>query len=693
MISKNLGRVCFLAACGVLVGATVMVAGHLTPSVETLDESTAYGHVVDEAGRPVTGAQVTTPSRTVETDESGEFRLPAERGVAELVSVTAPGYLDRSQLFDPDSSNWISLTRHTNDSLSLRFGGDVMMGRRYYSSADADRRPLQPGASAAEHAALLEHVKPLLEDADVTVVNLETPLLDDPYFDPEGPRPENFHPTKALAFGSAVETAEALRLSGVDVVALGNNHVYDALGPGLDGTLAAVEAAGLAHFGAGRTPDEAWRPAVVERPGGSVAFIGCTTVAGNRHPIRYVADDVQGGSAECEVDRLTAEIESARATAGRVVVMIHGGVEYQRAQTNEVRELSLAAREAGASAVVNSHPHVVGGISGGPGTVEVESTGNLTFDQDLWDTFPSYIVRTDLHGSSVVNTTIDPIVLDGYIPRPASGLVADRIARIAAGTVPNGPHLTPSGIHGGRVDAAPHTVGVDSPEPTVARIGPGWWLSSIDAGAVRAGVDQLNGTGSFGAAGTAQGRTSGLWSTKEHAKLTHAASCTQEPSDLGLEMVRSPLSAEELVSSPKHRAKLEPGTELSFMFDVRFATTGASAALHWYREQAGESMGVTTFEIPEVSTGSDCRSIRFDVRVPEGATAVLPHFRLVATAGEQSGQRLAIDNASLVAWAPVGEVGKRFDTVDAPAASRYTLTNDLTSDMPLWDEPRTFGAR
>lgn len=314
-----------------LVAAVATATGVLrdAPSRLAADPAaTVTGTVVDEQGRGLAGASVSLLSGSeVRTDAQGRFSLGADEG-AHLVTVRAEGHLPRTQALETGVPAHVLLTGEAPETVALRFGGDVMFGRRYLDGdEDGDRSDgrLAPGASVAQHAALLEHVQPLLEDADLTVVNLETPLLEDPFIDPTAPRPPAVHPTKELVFASATESVAALEDVGVDVVALGNNHVFDVTAHGLESTIIALDRAGIPHFGAGRTVEEAWAPAVVERKGQRFAYLGCTTVTGLSEPVSYVAAESKGGAAACSDDRLADEVRAARADGLSVVVMIHGG--------------------------------------------------------------------------------------------------------------------------------------------------------------------------------------------------------------------------------------------------------------------------------------------------------------------------------------------------------------------------------
>ena len=90
----------------------------------------------------------------------------------------------------------------------------------------------------------------------------------------------------------------------MDVVDLGNNHMYDLLEGGITETTITLDGSGYpigtGQFGAGHTEAEAWQPAFFTTGNTTVAFVACTTVTGFEHPISYVANGTQkGGAARC----------------------------------------------------------------------------------------------------------------------------------------------------------------------------------------------------------------------------------------------------------------------------------------------------------------------------------------------------------------------------------------------------------
>lgn len=689
--SHKWSRIKILAAAlavALLLGAIfwgLLKSGSSGSAAEDTLETPVFGLVTDANAARLAGVVVTNPDGSTSTSDSdGRFPVTDEG----VYAARLPGYLSRAAAGTPAFPPHIQLSPEAG-AISLRFGGDTMFGRRFYEPADKRPPYLQRGATVDDHARLLSAMAPLLNDSDVTVVNLETPLVQEPYF-PEDQRPPAFHPTKDIAFGSALESAQALRQSGVDLVTVGNNHLADAFGPGIQSTFAALDQAGVAHTGGGSNSEEAWKPAFVTVRGKTVAFISCTTVAGKPGEIPYVAGPDRPGAAECQAKRLQEAVRAALTTANDAVVMIHGDVEYQREQAPIIKALSTKAQEAGARVVVNGHPHVVGGLVANPKGIVAESMGNLLFDQKIWQTLLSYVLRVELPADRPITASTDAIALQDFIPRPAVGPMADSSARIAAGTILGEAQLS---MAGARASTAPPTrpdVIRQAPQSGMHRLAAGWWVSNAEND-VRVGQDLLWGTGTFEDPQKDNiASPSRLWELGQWAKTSASGACG---SRLGVQMLRSPVSLEDVFISTAHRQQVAPGQSLTLIAEIRGASPGASLELSWYAANEGPSIGGNRVNIPQSPADAPCETVRIDATVPDGVIAAQPFFRLAPPGSTTLSSSLYVDNVRLIQWAPPGTYGRLYDTVEATPGTSVEFTRDPAAGRdapgPLVAEPTT----
>src|SRR5690606_31305273 len=125
--------------------------------------------------------------------------------------------------------------------LTVVMTGDVLLHEPLWAQAEADG-----GAGAAMNfAPLLAGQRPYVEPADLAICHLETPLAptDGPY---QG-YPNFVVPPQILT--GLVET-------GYDACTTASNHSNDDGTDGINRTLDTLDAAGLAHAGTARTPEE-----------------------------------------------------------------------------------------------------------------------------------------------------------------------------------------------------------------------------------------------------------------------------------------------------------------------------------------------------------------------------------------------------------------------------------------------------
>ncbi|WP_445257109.1 CapA family protein [Nocardioides aurantiacus] len=652
MVVLLVGLVTVLAAAG---GATLLTERRETDGLA--------GVVVGPAGAPVAGAEVTGPDgNSSRTDAGGRFQLGGDAG---WLTASAAGYLPRSRAGLRGRDTLIRLAPDSKDTVSLAFGGDVMFGRRYYDQDEDGTLDglLRPDSSAAEHARLLEPVAPLLAGADIATVNLETPLVERPYYDPTKPRPRRFHPTKDFAFASAPAAATALRDVGVDVVGIANNHLYDALDRGVASTRSALAGAGFGprqgFFGAGAGPRAAWEPAYHDVRGVRVAFLGCTTILGEEHSRRYVAGPDQGGAAACRPARLARAVRAADRAADAVVVSIHGGYEYGRDPSAQIRRLSDLATASGATLVVNHHPHVVGGLKydssagGGGGQLTAWTLGNLLFDQTVWPTFDSYVLQVAVRAGKVVSAWVEPIRLQDYKPTAATGDDADWVVR-GTEARSEGPWVVDDGSlwldTAGAARRATDARGTSAASGTAtAGVGAGG-LARIDRGCAPGAGREVLWTGGFEAGDLTRARGV-LWNARTATPYRKVDRSGARTGEAGVLLQRGSANSGNVQLSVDHRVLVQGGDELTLLLSTRarFGNPDTKLQVSWYNDTRGASQARTLIDIP---ASEDWQTSRVDLRVPENAVAVQPFVSLAPP--ETGVSQLAVDDVAMIDWSTPG---------------------------------------
>lgn len=257
----------------------------------------------------------------------------------------------------------------------------------------------------------LSGMKDILSNADLTIINLESPVLHG------APVPNG-----SMVFRTDPEFLPALKRAGVDIVVLANNHSAN-LGEGaLIETLRHLDDTDMTHLGAG-TSSDAYAPIVRTVRGLRIAFVAQNDTDVVSSLTCASPDHV--GTACYDLSRASSSIIAARQNADIVVFLMHSGTEYEHTANDRQRALAHAAIDAGADLVIGHHPHVVQAAEIYKGKRIYYSLGNFIFDQN-WS--------LDTRLGLVVGVTIDPVAkmitdhthtvirIDDYSrPIPASG--------------------------------------------------------------------------------------------------------------------------------------------------------------------------------------------------------------------------------------------------------------------------------
>ncbi|MBI2390092.1 MAG: CapA family protein [Deltaproteobacteria bacterium] len=246
----------------------------------------------------------------------------------------------------------------------LRFARACSPGERVTIASVGDimgHEAIQKQAYARGWSSLWGNVTKFLDDANLTTGNLEAPtaygIAVDGSLAPDPGRVfDNWVYTGSPVANMHRSVATALRNASFDYVSTGNNHALDRGRLGIDRTLDALDAAGLKHSGTVRSWETGPWSARVHRNGSDIHFVSC---AFSTNGIADSSDQVL----HCllETDRLVSTVSSLarRSDVAAVIVTPHWGNEYSDTPNEWQRRLARQVLDAGATAVLGHHPHVL----------------------------------------------------------------------------------------------------------------------------------------------------------------------------------------------------------------------------------------------------------------------------------------------------------------------------------------------
>ncbi|RJE75716.1 capsule biosynthesis protein CapA [Pseudoalteromonas sp. MSK9-3] len=392
--------------------------------------------IVDSANNPIANATVDVSGNKTTTNDNGQALFPEIKLGNYTVVVEGIGYtssIEITRITESTQEHTVALRRQSSQQATLMFGGDTMFGRRFMDPnlttmtnnvPNVSDALINEASAASSSTAIAQYIKPLFRIADFSSVNLESPVLSNP---------TSVHPTKEFSFFSLPATLESLKDIGIDYVALGNNHVYDYLAPGLTDTLKYVNEAGFLHSGAGNNATQAYQPLSTQINGISVGLVSATSITGNANPINYIAEVDKGGAADLTNDeQLNDALTEAAANHDFSIVQMHGGDEYSFSPTRYITNRFEFASRRAADLAIAHHPHVAQGFGVYGSTPAILGLGNLIFDQNRLETLLGVAVSVNIDGNAadkIKYAKAYPIYIEDYQPRLVSGFLSHYLSR------------------------------------------------------------------------------------------------------------------------------------------------------------------------------------------------------------------------------------------------------------------------
>ena len=190
---------------------------------------------------------------------------------------------------------------------------------------------------------------------------------------------------KAYTFRANPSRVENLKLLGVDIVGMANNHVYDYGKDSMLDTFATLEGADILYVGAGRNLKEASSPVYIEVDGKTVAFVAASRA--EKYKMTPQATDKEPGILRCYDPALFKKrIAEANEKADIVVALPHWGTEYSTKLEPVQESTAREYIDAGADVIIGAHTHCLQGFEYYKGVPIVYSLGNYWFNNKTLDT-------------------------------------------------------------------------------------------------------------------------------------------------------------------------------------------------------------------------------------------------------------------------------------------------------------------
>ena len=331
----------------------------------------------------------------------------SSRQAAAKKTVSMNASKDNSQKASSDSQNTDSSNATVSSpvSLTLSVVGDCTLGTDETFDYDTSLNAYYENYGADY---FLQNVKDIFSTDDLTIANFEGTLTD-----------SDEREDKTFAFKAPASYASILTGGSVEAVNTANNHSHDYGEQSFNDTLAALDDAGIVHFGYDET-------AVMDVKGIKVGLVGIYELYDHLEREQQLKDNITKVKAD---------------GAQLIVVIFHWGNETETAPDSNQTTLGRIAIDEGADLVCGHHPHVLQGIETYKGRNIVYSLGNFCFggnsspsDMDTMIYQQTFTIDADGvkkdNVTNIIPCSISSAAYDGYNnyqPTPAEGDEATRI--------------------------------------------------------------------------------------------------------------------------------------------------------------------------------------------------------------------------------------------------------------------------
>lgn len=232
-----------------------------------------------------------------------------------------------------------------------------------------------------------KYIAPILQAGDITVVNLESPLLSNCPITNEG-----------FTFCGDQHHIEGLVYAGVDIATLANNHIGNYGKSGIDETKNLLRSYNIDVAGINEEPPIR----IVNKI--RVGFLAYNDVGAKEDGVSWADPNV-----------MEKEIQELRNKVDVVVVSTHWGEEYTATPLSRQKKIAHLLVDSGADLILGNHPHWIQPVEIYQGKYIVYAHGNTIFDQ-MWseETKIGVIGKYTFSGMRFINVEFIPTYIQDY---------------------------------------------------------------------------------------------------------------------------------------------------------------------------------------------------------------------------------------------------------------------------------------
>ena len=232
----------------------------------------------------------------------------------------------------------------------------------------------------------VRNVASITANADLTLTNLESPLIANCPVINEG-----------MVFCGSQKHLEGIKLAGIDLVNVANNHFGNYGIDGINETLDILKKNNINFIGNNNIFYQKIKNT-------TFAFLSYNQIGYKENGISWI-----------DKEQIKKDLSEARKKAQIVIIVFHWGVEYMPQPEEENRQLAHFAIDHGADLVIGNHPHWIQPVEIYHDKLITYAHGNFVFDQE-WseETKQGIIGKYIFYENKLIDAQFTPIKIRNY---------------------------------------------------------------------------------------------------------------------------------------------------------------------------------------------------------------------------------------------------------------------------------------